>query len=132
MAERPQAQLALHELQRPHVAVDEIREELRARVPRPDVPVDGVHEVRRQVEHVGLVVLAEHEARRPRLGAPLHRLIDDEARWIAPQLPMREGVGPSGAKPQTSGQIVEEVPLRLEPEHAIEQLVRSSFVYQST
>ncbi len=52
MAERPQTELALHQLQRPHMAVDEAREgaslgeeKLGPRVARSHVPVDRVEDV---------------------------------------------------------------------------------------
>jgi len=64
VAEQTESELALHELERSHVAVDVarelagLRERRLSRVASSRVPIDRLQNVRREIEHVCLVVLA--------------------------------------------------------------------------
>src|SRR5688572_11277047 len=85
MAEQSEAELLLHELQGPDVAVDVAGElaglgeqELRTGVALSDVPVHGGEDVRREIELVRLVVLARDELRLALLRPALHRLVHEE------------------------------------------------------
>ena len=109
------------------VAVDVTRkvaglgeQKLRTAVALLHVPIHGLHNVRRDIERIRLVVLARCEARRSRLGPVLNGLIDHQSKCLAMDRTPSNAVHLARVQSEPHRQVEEQVSLRLEATEALE------------